>query len=377
MKKIRLIIFACCLSLAGCGAKTTVSTSSDTDAESDKVYESDSESYFDVNEITQDYLRLIGGSDCRIEAYDLNTIQNKNVAFPTIDIFSIVEGIAEDEFCFQVLRSAKEGGVVSENDFIELELEYSETAAGEATKGLFYVVATEEGNSFPDLQKELIGKKVGYRSVLSDSRTDYGPFLPSHDITYTIRRIFDCEIVQGYADTLQYAGVYTVSQFYDYLLKLRIKEKTFLNLFQYRQDCFTSYLEVCTFTWSTDQIEKIAERKAKDYQESAYTLGMSLEDYWNYMRENSIGAPLADDLYVNAVLAAKREVGIVLLIGALAKELELSVSDEEVEKAYNKTADTAFESSMSYIDKVKLGYRVLENKVIAALNPAYAAAFID
>jgi FKBP-type peptidyl-prolyl cis-trans isomerase (trigger factor) len=329
-----------------------------------------------VHEYASDYLRLIKGEDCKIESCDAEAIRNIHLQYPEPDMLLIVEEIGEEEFNNDiVLRSPKSDEVAAENDLIEMRLSYFDGQTNKEVSRQFYLVSSQDGQSFPKLQRELIEKKIGYQGTLSDSRENYQKKLPDGIITFTVEQIYSCRFSPGYISTMNSSGIDTIAQFYDYLINVRLKWKIFENQFQFRQDFLTACLDHCRFFYSEEQIEAKALNKVREYQEAASALGMSLEDYWIFFRENAIGVTIEEDLYKNAVESAKRDVGVVLFVGWMSQKMGISVSDAEVQEAFEKTNNSEFQTSPGWNDKVTLRYELLQDKVIATFVPEYVATY--
>lgn len=326
-----------------------------------------------LHEYTIDYLSLLKASECKINDLNKKKIKEIQIQLPLIDLLSISEKIGKREFLQQdeVLCSQKENDIIEENDLVDLTLYYVNDSQRTCFNH-FFVVASEHGESLPELQEKLVGKKKGDKDNVGDLSVDDHRYLSPEKMSYTVERIYKCNLRKKENDTFANQDLYaTVIQYYDYLFQKRILDAAYNCKFQLKQDYLSACLEACQFSYSEEQIEAIAKKYLKDYQEAAQTLGMTLKDYWHYKQDNAIGAPVHDDPYINAVMDAEREVGTVLFVGAIAKEKGLTVSDEEVQKTFNETHWIGFGDTISYNNKVTLRYQILTEKVIAELLPEY------
>ena len=252
LKKSALLTMILMLILAGCGNKKIV-----------------------VHEYAKDYLNLIKGSDCIIDSYDMKAIKDIHLECLEPDLLSIIEKIRQEQFVETVQCTLKKENKAAENDLIELKLSFPEDQSEKTSVQKLYVVCSDDGTSFPVLQKELVGKEVGYEGVVSDTREGYRKTLPSGEILFVVENIYNCDFFPAYVDSLKYSNVYTIAQFYDYMIAMRVNEKVFDLRFQFRQDFLSECLKNCRFSYSNDQIEAIAEKKARKNFIAAYASPVS------------------------------------------------------------------------------------------------------
>ncbi len=319
-----------------------------------------------IHSIASEYLSDLEVSGCSISACDFSATLKIQPQIQPVELSNIISFIIDDFFSlYYHLEEKLAIDPITENDLVQITILIKNQEETLYQNDNFFICAAESGGILPEMQQELIGQSAGESGICIIPETE--EWLPTgyagKQVSYIIRKALVCTVrSEIYTLSLNSQGISSPSELYAHLFRQHMEDLSQEKRFQAREAFISAALENCRFEYNSEEVEGYAEKLIQAYDEEAEQMGMTLSEYWEFVREYSPLPDIKEDPFLNAIAEAKREIGTILWVGAMASYLHLDLTEDEL-------LAVSTDAEYSQEQQSLLRYQFLEDKVIGYINP--------
>lgn len=279
----------------------------------------------EISEVVSDYLTL-----CNIESSSLINIDYKGINKYTPSVsnvkFSEISKRIDEVLEYYFKRQPCSDHKIVSGDAVSLNIEITDSSDNQIYCDDNAVVIVGFGRFDSLIEELLIGMTPG--EVLTVSADAL-----SNDCFKTVKEgVLSAEIVsiyqyteeEGTADFLTQQNYSSFSDFYDYLFEKKQAELRYEGFVKEKDTFFKAAFEKCTFSISEEDLKNCSLETVLKHKDIADSLDMPLDAYYTEF----LNITDEDAFFVMCTKSASYEIKKYLVIGALAAQEEIYVSDE-------------------------------------------------
>ncbi|MCR5085955.1 MAG: hypothetical protein K6B39_01020 [Lachnospiraceae bacterium] len=316
-----------------------------------------------VSKIAIDYLAVRNVVSSKVKKADFTFFSEYKATVEPIDYWSVSERLesATASFC-DLKYSEKER--VETGDAVTVRV-YAEDTPGKGTfeeKKCVVVVGAELFNR--NAEERMIGMRKGdtVKIALSDDGVGKRGASTNLSVSIDIIAIGKYEAGDDFEDSLRMNGFATFDDFYHYLYDVVKGEEAFLSFNKRKADFFEEAFSRCEFDLSEDDLKNFAVRISEEHEGVARDLGMNTETYYSSVLKSD-----RNGFFELCVDSAEYEIKSALVIGMLASEYEIDVSEGELDDFCKRNTYEI----RSDADKTVAAFLCLQEKVLTRFGVVY------
>ncbi len=281
---------------------------------------------------------LVGTPEVKLGKYKKLGVKKDKVEVTDEEIEHEIGHIREQ---FVEVKSLDEKAKIKEGNVAVIDFEgFLNGTAFQGGKGEDYSLEIGSHTFIPGFEEALVGLKKGDKKDVKvtfpenyhSEELKGQPVIFKVEIKEVKERVFP-EFDKDFFEDLNVGGVESLDDLKKYIKENKEAEKERQIEDEYLFKCLDKVVEASKFEIPEEMTEDETNRLVREFSEKLQYQGLKLEDYLKFCNSdlNAFKATLKDE--------ANKRIGYRLMMDAIVEKEKLEVTDEELEKGLNETAE--------------------------------------
>ena len=281
---------------------------------------------------------LVGAPEVKLGKYKKLEVKKEKITVTDEEVEHEIEHIREQ---FVEVKTLEEKVKIKEGHVAVIDFEgFLNGTPFQGGKGEDYSLELGSHTFIPGFEEALVGLKKGDKKDVKVTFPEnyHSEELKGQPVVFKVEikevkeRVFP-EFDKDFFEDLNVGGVESLEDLKKYIKENKKAEKERQHEDEYLFKCLDKVVEDSKFEIPEEMTEDEVNRLVREFSEKLQYQGLRLEDYLKFCNSNlnDFKATLKDE--------ANKRIGYRLMMDAIVEKEKLEVSDEELEKGLNETAE--------------------------------------
>ncbi|MBQ7789998.1 MAG: trigger factor [Bacilli bacterium] len=281
---------------------------------------------------------LVGAPEVKLGKYKKLGVKKEKITVTDEEVEHEIEHIREQ---FVEVKTLEEKVKIKEGHVAVIDFEgFLNGTPFQGGKGEDYSLEIGSHTFIPGFEEALVGLKKGDKKDVKVTFPEnyHSEELKGQPVVFKVEikevkeRVFP-EFDKDFFEDLNVGGVESLEDLKKYIKENKKAEKERQHEDEYLFKCLDKVVEDSKFEIPEEMTEDEVNRLVREFSEKLQYQGLKLEDYLKFCNSNlnDFKATLKDE--------ANKRIGYRLMMDAIVEKEKLEVSDEELEKGLNETAE--------------------------------------
>ncbi len=281
---------------------------------------------------------LVGAPEVKLGKYKKLGVKKEKITVTDEEVEHEIEHIREQ---FVEVKTLEEKVKIKEGHVAVIDFEgFLNGTPFQGGKGEDYSLEIGSHTFIPGFEEALVGLKKGDKKDVKVTFPEnyHSEELKGQPVVFKVEikevkeRVFP-EFDKDFFEDLNVGGVESLEDLKKYIKENKKAEKERQHEDEYLFKCLDKVVEDSKFEIPEEMTEDEVNRLVREFSEKLQYQGLRLEDYLKFCNSNlnDFKATLKDE--------ANKRIGYRLMMDAIVEKEKLEVSDEELEKGLNETAE--------------------------------------
>lgn len=281
---------------------------------------------------------LVGAPEVKLGKYKKLGVKKEEITVTDEEVEHEIEHIREQ---FVEVKTLEEKVKIKEGHVAVIDFEgFLNGTPFQGGKGEDYSLEIGSHTFIPGFEEALVGLKKGDKKDVKVTFPEnyHSEELKGQPVVFKVEikevkeRVFP-EFDKDFFEDLNVGGVESLEDLKKYIKENKKAEKERQHEDEYLFKCLDKVVEDSKFEIPEEMTEDEVNRLVREFSEKLQYQGLKLEDYLKFCNSNlnDFKATLKDE--------ANKRIGYRLMMDAIVEKEKLEVSDEELEKGLNETAE--------------------------------------
>ena len=281
---------------------------------------------------------LVGAPEVKLGKYKKLEVKKEKITVTDEEVEHEIEHIREQ---FDEVKTLEEKVKIKEGHVAVIDFEgFLNGTPFQGGKGEDYSLEIGSHTFIPGFEEALVGLKKGDKKDVKVTFPEnyHSEELKGQPVVFKVEikevkeRVFP-EFDKDFFEDLNVGGVESLEDLKKYIKENKKAEKERQHEDEYLFKCLDKVVEDSKFEIPEEMTEDEVNRLVREFSEKLQYQGLRLEDYLKFCNSNlnDFKATLKDE--------ANKRIGYRLMMDAIVEKEKLEVSDEELEKGLNETAE--------------------------------------
>ena len=281
---------------------------------------------------------LVGAPEVKLGKYKKLGVKKEKITVTDEEVEHEIEHIREQ---FVEVKTLEEKVKIKEGHVAVIDFEgFLNGTPFQGGKGEDYSLEIGSHTFIPGFEEALVGLKKGDKKDVKVTFPEnyHSEELKGQPVVFKVEikevkeRVFP-EFDKDFFEDLNVGGVESLEDLKKYIKENKKAEKEKQHEDEYLFKCLDKVVEDSKFEIPEEMTEDEVNRLVREFSEKLQYQGLRLEDYLKFCNSNlnDFKATLKDE--------ANKRIGYRLMMDAIVEKEKLEVSDEELEKGLNETAE--------------------------------------
>lgn len=281
---------------------------------------------------------LVGAPEVKLGKYKKLGVKKEEITVTDEEVEHEIEHIREQ---FVEVKTLEEKVKIKEGHVAVIDFEgFLNGTPFQGGKGEDYSLEIGSHTFIPGFEEALVGLKKGDKKDVKVTFPEnyHSEELKGQPVVFKVEikevkeRVFP-EFDKDFFEDLNVGGVESLEDLKKYIKENKKAEKERQHEDEYLFKCLDKVVEDSKFEIPEEMTEDEVNRLVREFSEKLQYQGLRLEDYLKFCNSNlnDFKATLKDE--------ANKRIGYRLMMDAIVEKEKLEVSDEELEKGLNETAE--------------------------------------